>query len=55
VVPLVDPAQIDGLLDRKPPKDRRTLLDQIEGACRQRGGQIALATIARWRMERQQR
>ena len=55
VVLLTDPAQIDGLLDPKPPEDRRSLLRQIEDACRRRGDEIAMSTIARWRLQRQNR
>jgi hypothetical protein len=55
-VPLADPAQIDGVLDSlAKPQDRRRLLDQIEGSCRKRADDVALSTIARWRMQRQNR
>ena len=53
VVPLVDPAQIDGILDAEKPPDRPHVLSGIEGACRKRDDETALKTIARWRLERQ--
>ncbi len=53
VVPLVDTAQIDGMLDHMTPQDRLPALRQIEDACCKRGDDSALATIARWRLERQ--
>jgi hypothetical protein len=55
VVPLRDPAQIDGVLDGEKPKDRLHRLSNIEDMCRIRGDEEALATIARWRLERQSR
>lgn len=53
-VPLVDPAQIDGVLDQAKPQERTDLLQRIEGACRRRADDQSLATIARWRLSRQQ-
>jgi hypothetical protein len=53
VVRLVDPAQIDGLLDAEKPPDRPGVLRRIEDACRQRADDVALATIAQWRLQRQ--
>jgi hypothetical protein len=50
VVPLDDPAQIDGVLDRKKPQDWLPLLHQIESACAKRGDEKALETIAQWRL-----
>jgi hypothetical protein len=53
VVPLRDPAQIDGVLDGEKPKDRLNRLNNIESTCQINGNEEALATIARWRLERQ--
>jgi hypothetical protein len=53
-VPLVDTAQIDGVLDKVPAPERMRLLGKIEGECRKRGDEGALATIARWRLSQQQ-
>jgi hypothetical protein len=48
VVPLLNPAQIDRVLDvLAKPRDRRDTLNRIENACRKRGDDAALATIAR--------
>jgi hypothetical protein len=54
-VPLVDQAQIDGLLDYVKTPERLPLLRQIEAACHRRGDEQALATITRWRLARQNR
>ena len=48
-VPLVDIAQIDGVLDAVPVPKRRPLLAEIEEKCRDRADDGGLATIARWR------
>jgi hypothetical protein len=53
-VRLSDPAQVDGILDGAVPQERIALLRKIEGACRRRADDGALATLARWRLERQQ-
>lgn len=53
-VPLVDPAQIDGVLDPLKPVERMPLLRRIEDACRGRQDAQALSTLARWRLERQE-
>jgi hypothetical protein len=53
-VPLVDPAQIDGVLDQAKPQERISLLRRIEAACRRRTDDASLSTIARWRLSRQQ-
>ena len=46
VVPLLDPAQIDGFLDQvKPPEERRRVLNQIEDACRKRADDTALGGL----------
>jgi hypothetical protein len=55
VVPLVDSAQIDGLLDAEKPPARLGVLRRIEDACRKRKDDVALATIAKWRLQRQNR
>jgi hypothetical protein len=49
MVPLVEIAQIDGVLDAVPVPRRRPLLAEIEEACRNRADDGGLATIARWR------
>ena len=48
-VPLVEIAQIDGVLDAVPVPKRRPLLAEIEEKCRDRADDGGLATIARWR------
>ena len=53
-VPLVDVAQIDGILDQAKPPERQSLLRRIEGACRRRGDDRGLSIITRWRLLRQQ-
>jgi hypothetical protein len=53
-VPLVDVAQIDGVLDKVPAPERLPLLSNIESACRKRSDDEALATVTRWRLSRQQ-
>jgi hypothetical protein len=53
-VPLVDGAQIDGILDQAKPPERQSLLRRIEDACRRRGDEGGLSTIARWRLSRQE-
>jgi hypothetical protein len=54
-VPLKDPAQIDGILDRVKGPERMPLLRKIEGACQRRADHNALTTIASWRFSQQQR
>ena len=54
-VPLIDPDQIDGVLDPLKPQDRMALLRRIEDACRRRQNSESLQTIARWRLSRQHR
>jgi len=54
VVPLRAPAQIDEVLDPATPQERTILLQRIEGACQRRADDQSLATIARWRLSRQQ-
>ena len=53
-VPLYDVAQISGILDAVKAPERMALLRRIETACERRTDETALATIARWRMLRQQ-
>lgn len=53
-VPLRDPAQIDGILDKVKGPGRMPLLRKIEAACRLREDESALATLTRWRLSRQQ-
>lgn len=53
-VPLNDPAQIDGILDIMKGPEQMPLLRKIEGACRRRADNDSLATLARWRLSRQQ-
>ena len=53
-VPLKDPAQIDGILDKMKGPEQMPLLRKIEGACRRRADNDSLATLARWRLSRQQ-
>ena len=53
-VPLTDPAQIDGILDIMKGPEQMPLLRKIEGACRRRADNDSLATLARWRLSRQQ-
>lgn len=53
-VPLRDPAQIDGILDKVKGPERMPLLRKIETACRLREDESALATLTRWRLSRQQ-
>jgi hypothetical protein len=48
-VPLIDIAQIDGMLDAVPIPKRRSLLAEIEERCRDRADDGGLATIAHWR------
>jgi hypothetical protein len=48
-VPLVEIAQIDGVLDAVPVPKRRPLLAEIEEKCRDRADDGGLATIAHWR------
>ena len=54
MVPLNDPAQIDGVLDKVKGPEQMPLLRKIEGACRRRADNDSLVTLARWRLSRQQ-
>jgi hypothetical protein len=54
VVPLTNPAQIDGVLDPATPLERPGLLQRIEHDCRDRGDERAMSVIARWRLAKQQ-
>jgi hypothetical protein len=51
-VPLIEPAQIDGVLDPLKPQDRMPLLREIES--RRRYDEKALGVIATWRLLKQQ-
>ena len=53
-VPLLDVAQIDGILDQAKPQERQSLLRRIEDACRHRGDERGLSIIARWRLSYQE-
>jgi hypothetical protein len=52
-VPLRDPDQIDGILDKVKDPERMPLLRKIEAACQRRSDENALATLASWRLSRQ--
>lgn len=53
-VPLDDVAQVSGILDAVKDPQRMPLLLRIQAACQRRADEKALATIAHWRMLRQQ-
>jgi hypothetical protein len=55
IVPLANPAQIDGILDAEKPRYRLNVLRRVEEACHKRKDDVALATIAQWRLQRQSR
>ena len=53
-VPLLDIAQIDGILDQAKPQERQSILRRIEDAGRRRGDERGLSVIARWRLSYQE-